>query len=245
MSQHSTARRVAALAGASAVLVALAGCSTPAPAADTPGVTDDTVTIGTHTPLTGPAAAGYSSISKAVAAYFAYLNDQGGIHGRDIEYVVKDDGYNPATTQTVVRELVQEDQVFAVLNGLGTPTHGSVLDYLNENEVPDLFPASGALLWDDPEAYPWTFAYNVDYTTEAKALAQYALDEGGDDAVFCVLGQDDDYGTDFVAGLETVLGADGVQDYVGTAYTTDSGDGAVEPYDGEAPAPEGDGVPAT
>ncbi len=208
MSMHRTRPRTLAVVSAGALAAALAGCSTPA--ASSPGVTDDTIVVGTHTPLTGPAAAGYSSISKAVAAYFAYLNDQGGIHGRDIEYVVKDDGYNPATTQTVVRELVQEDQVFAVLNGLGTPTHGSVLDYLNENEVPDLFPASGALLWDDPEAYPWTFAYNVDYTTEAKALAQYALDEGGDDAVFCVLGQDDDYGTDFVAGLETVLGADGL-----------------------------------
>ena len=109
-----------------------------------PGVTDDTITIGTHTPLTGPAAAGYSSISAATKAYFDYVNDNGGINGRSIEYVVKDDGYNPATTQTVVRELVQEDEVFAVLNGLGTPTHSSVVDYLNENEVPDLFVASGS-----------------------------------------------------------------------------------------------------
>ncbi|MDC7120304.1 ABC transporter substrate-binding protein [Cellulomonas fimi] len=200
-----TRTRPLAVVSAGALAVVLAGCSTPEPS---PGVTDDTVTVGTHTPLTGPAAAGYSSISKAVSAYFDHVNAQGGIHGRTIEYVVKDDGYNPATTQTVVRELVQEDEVFAILNGLGTPTHASVLDYLNENEVPDLFVASGALLWDDPEQHPWTFAFNVDYTTEAKALAQYALDEGGDGAVFCVLGQDDDYGTDFVAGLETVLGAD-------------------------------------
>src|SRR5690606_13035401 len=128
MSQHIRARRIAALVGASALIIALAGCSTPSgtggdPAEAAPGVTDDTVTIGTHTPLTGPAAAGYASISAAATAYFSYLNAQGGVHGREIEYIVKDDGYNPANTQTVVRELVQQDEVFAIVNGLGTAPH--------------------------------------------------------------------------------------------------------------------------
>ena len=156
MSQRS--RSIPALVAAALVAAGLSACSTPEAS---PGVTDDTITIGTHTPLTGPAAAGYSSISAATKAYFDYVNDNGGINGRSIEYVVKDDGYNPATTQTVVRELVQEDEVFAVLNGLGTPTHSSVVDYLNENEVPDLFVASGSPQWDQPEKYPWTFAYNA------------------------------------------------------------------------------------
>jgi hypothetical protein len=116
------------MAGTAAVLLALTACSTPAGGddseVDTPGVTDDTVTIGTHTPLTGPAAAGYSSISAAASAYFAYLNEQGGVHGRTIEYIVKDDGYNPATTQTVVRELVQEDDANAMRRpGVGVGRH--------------------------------------------------------------------------------------------------------------------------
>ena len=209
MSQHSIARRVVALAGASAVLVALAGCSTPAPAADTPGVTDDTVTIGTHTPLTGPAAAGYSSISAAASAYFDYVNEEGGVNGRSIEYIVKDDGYNPATTQTVVRELVQEEEVFAIVNGLGTPTHTAVLDYLNQNEVPDLFVASGSTSWNQPEKYPWTFGFNADYVVEGAALAQYAADEYPDKVV-CLLGQDDDFGDEMIEGAEIALGADGL-----------------------------------
>ncbi|WP_315095324.1 ABC transporter substrate-binding protein [uncultured Cellulomonas sp.] len=188
------------------VATGLTACSTPEAS---PGVTDDTITIGTHTPLTGPAAAGYSSISAATQAYFQYVNDNGGIHGRSIEYVVKDDAYNPATTQTVVRELVQEDEVFAVLNGLGTPTHASVVDYLNENEVPDLFVASGSPQWDQPEKYPWTFAYNADYVVEAKVLATYAQ-ETWPGTTYCVLGQDDDFGSDFTEGLLTVLGADGL-----------------------------------
>ncbi|GEA87407.1 ABC transporter substrate-binding protein [Cellulomonas cellasea] len=201
---HLARTHVARTAGTLALVavVSLTACSTPAAS---PGVAGETVTIGTHTPLTGPAAAGYASISAAASAYFDYLNDQGGIHGRTIEYVVKDDAYNPATTQTVVRELVQEDGVLALVNGLGTPTHGSVVDYLNENGVPDLFVASGSPAWDDPEAYPWTFAFNADYVTEAKVLAHHAQ-ETYDDAVFCVLGQDDDFGTDFTTGLTTVLG---------------------------------------
>ncbi|KRD44471.1 ABC transporter substrate-binding protein [Cellulomonas sp. Root930] len=204
MSQRS--RSIPALVATALVAAGLSACSTPEAS---PGVTDDTITIGTHTPLTGPAAAGYSSISAATKAYFDYVNDNGGINGRSIEYVVKDDGYNPATTQTVVRELVQEEEVFAVLNGLGTPTHSSVVDYLNENEVPDLFVASGSPQWDQPEKYPWTFAYNASYIVEAKALATYAQ-ETWPDKTYCVLGQDDDFGTDFTTGLLTVLGGDGL-----------------------------------
>ncbi|WP_350348959.1 ABC transporter substrate-binding protein [Agromyces sp. G08B096] len=210
MSQHPAPhRRIVAAAAASATLLALAACSTPGAAESTPGVTDETVTVGTHQPLTGPAAAGYSSISAATKAYFDYVNDQGGINGRTIEYVVKDDGYNPATTQTVVRELVQEDEVFAILNGLGTPTHTAVLDYLNQNEVPDLFVASGSTSWNQPEEYPYTFAFNADYVVEGAALAQYAADERPD-ATVCLLGQDDDFGDEVVEGAELVLGTGGL-----------------------------------
>lgn len=216
-SASRSARRFGVLLAASALV--LTACSTPSapagdgdePAAvgDSTGVTDTTVTIGTHTPLTGPAAAGYSSISAAATAYFAYLNDNGGVHGREIEYIVKDDGYNPANTQTVVRELVQQDEVFAIVNGLGTATHQSVLEFLNQNKVPDLFVASGSTAWNQPEKYPYTFGFNADYVVEGAALAQYAADELPGKAV-CMLGQDDDFGDDFLAGLELALGADGV-----------------------------------
>ncbi|MCR2819481.1 ABC transporter substrate-binding protein [Microbacterium sp. zg.Y1090] len=216
---RSAARRTGGLIAASALAVSLAACSTPAApgAADddgategnSTGVTDTTVTIGTHTPLTGPAAAGYSSISAASNAYFDYLNDQGGVNGRTIEYIVKDDGYNPANSQTVVRELVQQDEVFAILNGLGTATHQSVLDFLDQNSVPDLFVASGSTAWNQPDTYPNTFGFNADYVVEGAALGQYAADEFPDAAV-CMLGQDDDFGDEFLEGLELALGADGI-----------------------------------
>ncbi|MFF2631504.1 ABC transporter substrate-binding protein [Microbacterium sp. NPDC058021] len=212
---RSAVRRAGGLIAASALALGLAACSTPtAPAdgggeGDSTGVTDTTVTIGTHTPLTGPAAAGYSSISAAATAYFDYLNDEGGVNGRTIEFIVKDDGYNPANTQTVVRELVQQDEVFAILNGLGTATHQSVLEFLNQNGVPDLFVASGSTSWNQPDTYPNTFGFNADYVVEGAALGQYAADEYPDKAV-CVLGQDDDFGDEFIEGVELALGADGI-----------------------------------
>lgn len=213
MKHRSHLHRITAAAGAAALLVTLAACSTPAAApsegADVPGVTEDTVTIGTHTPLTGPAAAGYAGISAAATAYFEYLNDNGGVHGRSIDYIVKDDGYNPSNTQTVVRELVQEDNVFAIVNGLGTPTHLSVLEFLNQNKVPDLFVASGASDWNQPEKYPYTFSFNASYIVEGAALAQYATDEHPGKKV-CLFGQDDDFGTEFIEGAEHVLGDDGL-----------------------------------
>ena len=83
-----------------------------------------------------------------------------------------DDGYNPANTQQVVRQLVLQDKVFAILNGLGTPTHTGVLDFLKSNRVPDLFVASGSRSWNQPDKYPGTFGFNPDYTVEGKILGQ-------------------------------------------------------------------------
>ncbi len=193
--------------------LALTACSTPQSggdsAATTPGVTDDTITIGTHTPLTGPAAPGYASVSAGALAYFAYVNDNGGIHGRNINYIVKDDAYNPANTQMVVRELVQDDQVFAIFNGLGTPPHTSVVDYLNDNGVPDLFVSSGSTTWNQPSKYPAMFPFNANYVVEGSALGQYSVDKLPGKQV-CFLGQDDDLGGDMRRGVELVLGSDGL-----------------------------------
>jgi branched-chain amino acid transport system substrate-binding protein len=170
-----------------------------------PGVTDTEILVGTHMPLTGPAAAGYSKIAPATKAYFDYVNAAGGVHGRKITYKIMDDTYNPATTQQVVRELVLQDKVFAILNGLGTPTHTGVLDFLKTNRVPDLFVASGSRSWNQPDKYPGTFGFNVNYTLEGKILANHVKETQAGKKV-CFLGQDDDFGRDSLAGIERVLG---------------------------------------
>ena len=119
-----------------------AGPGTTAPArarrggASDVGVTEDTVNVGAHFPLTGVAAPGYSEIPTGAQAYFDYVNANGGVHGRKIEYVVKDDGYNPTNTSQVTNELVLQDEIFAMVGGLGTPTHSAVVDFLNDEGVP-------------------------------------------------------------------------------------------------------------
>jgi branched-chain amino acid transport system substrate-binding protein len=193
-----------------AVVLLAAGCSngtsnSGGSSANTPGVTDTEIVVGTHMPLTGPAAAGYSKIAPATKAYFDYVNANGGVNGRKITYKIMDDGYNPANTQTVVRQLVLQDKVFAILNGLGTPTHTGVLDFLKTNRVPDLFVASGSRSWNQVDKYPGTFGFNPDYTVEGKILATYIKETHAGKKV-CFLGQDDDFGRDSLAGIEKILG---------------------------------------
>ncbi|SFC21504.1 ABC transporter substrate-binding protein [Micromonospora sediminimaris] len=211
---RSTARRGLVIATTLTLLLTSAACGSddgPGAGAPVPGVTDSEIVVGTHMPLTGPASAGYSKIAPATKAYFDYVNANGGVHGRKITYKIMDDGYNPATTQQVVRQLVLQDKVFAILNGLGTPTHTGVLDFLHTNRVPDLFVASGSRSWDQPDRYPNTFGFNPDYTVEGKILANHVKTTLPGRKV-CFLGQDDDFGRDALAGVEKVLGADGVTD---------------------------------
>ncbi|MEU6077241.1 ABC transporter substrate-binding protein [Micromonospora sp. NPDC047074] len=204
-------RRTVAIVSALTLLVTAAGCGDDGGGGggQVPGVTDTEIVVGTHMPLTGPASAGYSKIAPATKAYFDHVNANGGVHGRKITYKIMDDGYNPANTQQVVRQLVLQDKVFAVLNGLGTPTHTGVLDFLKSNRVPDLFVASGSRSWDQPDRYPGTFGFNPDYTVEGKILAHHVKTSLPGQKV-CFLGQDDDFGRDSLVGVEKVLGAGAV-----------------------------------
>jgi ABC-type branched-subunit amino acid transport system substrate-binding protein len=165
------------------------------------GVTADSVTIGSTQPLTGPAAPGYSEIAPASDAYFKYINSQGGINGRKIIYKYVDDGYNPTQTVTQTRKLITQDKVFAIFNALGTPTHEKVIDFLNQQKVPDLFVASGCLCWDDVSAHPYTFGWQVDYTVEGKILGKYIAEHFAGKKVAYFF-QNDDFGQDGVKGLD-------------------------------------------
>src|SRR5580692_7412532 len=169
--------------------------------ASAPGITATTITIGSHQPLTGPAAPGYSEIAPASNAYFDYVNAHGGVYGRKIMYKYLDDGYNPTTTASVVRQLVLQDNVYAIFNGLGTPTHLAVLSFLNSQKVPDVFVASGCDCWDAPTADPETFGWQLDYIREGKILGQYVAKHfaGKKIAYFY---QDDEFGMDGVKGLD-------------------------------------------
>ena len=206
---HPARRRAVAAAATLLTTAALAGCGAGADReeeqqaveGDTTGVTDDSIVVGGHFPLTGVAAPGYSEIPGGAKAYFDFVNEQGGVNGRSIEFVVKDDGYNPTNTSTVTNELVLQDEIFAMVGGLGTPTHGAVIDYLNEEGVPDLFVSSGSRQWGEtPGDYPTTFGWQPDYVIEGKIIGQYIAENMPDAKVGLFL-QDDDLGADGEAGI--------------------------------------------
>ncbi len=198
--------RAAVAAGTAAIV--LAGCGAggrdsggDGAGGDTTGITDSTISIGTHQPLTGVAAPGYSEINTGMKAYFDHVNEAGGIHGREIDLTVKDDAYNPTNSSKVVDELVLQDEVFAIVGGLGTPTHSAVVDFLNQEEVPDLFVSSGAQLWgNDPEERPWTFGWQPDYEIEGKIMGQW-IKENEPDAKVGLFLQGDELGEDGEQGL--------------------------------------------
>ncbi|QCX27659.1 ABC transporter substrate-binding protein [Nocardioides jishulii] len=215
MTIHRTrpAPRTAVTAAALACLLTLPACgaggrdesSDDAGGATDTGVTADSVTIGAHYPLTGVGAPGYSEIPTGAQAYFDYVNANGGVHGRKIEYIVRDDGYNPTNTSKVTNELLFSDEIFAMVGGLGTPTHSAVVDQLNSEGVPDLFVSSGSLMWgDDPGERPMTFGWQPDYESEAKIIGQYVAENMPDAKVGLYL-QDDDLGEDAEKGVRRYL----------------------------------------
>jgi ABC-type branched-subunit amino acid transport system substrate-binding protein len=201
----SAAQSLCAAAAVVVVLLVIAGCGSGG-SSSAPGVTKTSITFGSHQPLTGPAAPGYSEIAPAAQAYFDYLNAQGGIYGRKIHLTYKDDEYNPAKTVNVVHELVLQDKVFGIFAGLGTPTHTKVVGFLNSSKVPDMFVASGCPCWDEGTKQPYTFGWQPNYTIEGKILGQYLKQHFAGKKVG-VFYQDDDFGNGGLAGIKDELPA--------------------------------------
>jgi len=189
---------------AAAVLVAASGLALAA-GQYSPGAGDTEIKIGNTDAYSGPASA-YGTIAKAESAFFNALNEQGGVSGRKINFISRDDGYSPPKTVELVRKLVEEDQVLLAFNILGTPPNTAVQGYLNENKVPQLFVATGASKFGDPEHFPWTMGFNPSYQTEARIYAKH-IQANKPDAKIGVLYQNDDFGKDYLIGLKDVLGA--------------------------------------
>src|SRR5580692_1876118 len=180
---------------------ASASSSSAALTASAPGITSTTITIGSHQPLTGIAAPGYDEIAPASNAYFQYVNAHGGIFGRKIVYKYLNDQYNPSITATVVHQLVLQDNVYAIFNGLGTPTHLAVAPFLNSQKVPDVFVASGCECWNAPSTWPYTYGWQLDYIREGKILGQY-IEQHFKGKKIGYFYQDDEFGQDGIKGLD-------------------------------------------
>ncbi|MCS3729084.1 ABC transporter substrate-binding protein [Bradyrhizobium betae] len=191
----------------SAALLLAAALSTAASAQkkyDT-GASDTEIKIGNIMPYSGPASA-YGVIGKTEEAFFRKINAEGGINGRKINYVSYDDAYSPPKTVEQARKLVESDEVLIVFNPLGTPPNSAIQKYLNQKKVPQLFVATGATKWNDPQNFPWTMGWQPNYQSETIIYAKYIL-KNKPDAKIAVLYQNDDYGKDYLKGFKDGLGA--------------------------------------
>ena len=193
------------------ILLLFTGCGEGdggAGSADVPGVTDSTITVGSWAPLTGPAAL-WGAVGRGIGAYFDYVNDQGGVHGREIRYILKDDGYQPARTVQAVREMIDRENVFAFGGGVGTATGLAVMDEIVAQGIPWVSPSTGSTGW----AYPgnrYVFSTFTPYFDEAAALVDYAVDSLGLTKLG-ILYLNDDYGESGHIGLRRRLAEHGLE----------------------------------
>ncbi len=199
-------RRFSFLATLAAFAV-VAGSFARANAADPdPGVSETEVLLGGLHPFSGPASA-YGVIDKAIQAYFSYVNDRGGVNGRKITYKDLDDAYSPPQALQLAKQLVEQDHVFAMFNTLGTPSNLALRPYLNGSDVPQLFVSTGATTWGrDAAKFPWTIGFQPDYQAEATVFGKYIGSQSRTSKI-AVLYQNDDFGQDYITGLQRGLGA--------------------------------------
>jgi branched-chain amino acid transport system substrate-binding protein len=174
-------------------------------AAATPGVTATTITIGGTVPITGPAAL-FGSVGRGADAYFKYVNAHGGVNGRKIKYLYRDDAYDPSKTVQLTRELVENDKVFAIFSPIGTDNTIATTDYLNAAKVPQLFAGTGAArVGDAYKSHPWTMGYLPSFRAEGAIYGRAIAKQAG--AKVAVLYEASDFGKDMTSGLKQGLGA--------------------------------------
>jgi branched-chain amino acid transport system substrate-binding protein len=191
-------------------LLAAAALALPAGGATggTPGVTADEILIGGTVPLSGSASA-FGTVGPGANAYFKYVNAHGGVFGRKIHYIWRDDGYDPSRTIDQTRELVQQEKVFAIFNTVGTEHNVAIRAYLNAVKVPQIFGGTGAsVIGRGYKSYPWTMGYLPSFAGEGAIYGRYVATHHPT-ARIAVLYENSDYGKDLLHGLQRGLGKRG------------------------------------
>ena len=189
------------LVGPSGYEIDLNDC--PADWSNTHGLTDSEIRVGQTTVMSGNLAA-YGDISNGWENYWDWINDElGGIGGRDLVMIIKDDGYVAAQTIEYVDELIESSNVVA-LHGLGSPNGLAVYDKINDECIPHLFYASGHPAWGDPVNHPWTTSHQMSYSTEAMLWGTWIKSNLADDLPVKVAGlvMDNDFGLAYEMGFE-------------------------------------------
>ena len=196
---------IGVLAGALASTLAISPSQAKTARAER-GVSPTEIVLGMQLPQTGPASPGYNKIDDAMRAYFDYVNSKGGVNGRKIRLVVKDDAYKAGLTISTASTLINKDKVFAMVGSVGTQTHISIIKDINRRGIPDLFVNSGySGFYTDPKKYPTSFAGLGTYVVESKIEAEYLKNNYAKelaDGKVGILYQTDDFGRNVVAGFK-------------------------------------------
>jgi branched-chain amino acid transport system substrate-binding protein len=172
----------------------------------TPGVTKKSITLGGTFPLSGIASI-YAPIARGMDTYFKYINSRGGVYGRKIIWKYYDDAYNPARTVELTNKLVVEDKVFAIVGSLGTEHNQAIRPILNQRKVPHLLISTGAASFGlQHKQFPWTIGWQPDYIAEGRIYGRW-IANNAPRAKIAVFYQNDDYGKEYLRGLESGLGA--------------------------------------
>jgi branched-chain amino acid transport system substrate-binding protein len=197
--------RKSAAGGVAIALAMLASAQAFGAKSYDPGVSDTEIKLGQTVPYSGPVSA-YGTFGKAALAYFAKINDEGGINGRKITLITEDDGFSPPKAVEQTRKLVESEGVFFIFAPVGTAPGLAVQKYLNAKQIPQLFVQSGISKWNDPAHFPWSMSGLPNYDTEVRAFAKYILDKKPEGRI-AILYQDDDFGKEYLSGMKAGLGA--------------------------------------
>jgi len=160
----------------------------------TPGVSAESIRLGTFCDLSGPNASIGMALLRGSLACYDYHNDWGGVHGRKVELLIEDDGFDPERSLIAAKKLVEEDGIFAIVSPLGTPTNLAVMDYLLEKNIPVISPHSGVSTWSTP-VKPTYFALQPSYEVEGRILAQLVLTRWEEPRV-AIVAVDDPFGNE-------------------------------------------------
>ena len=188
---------------------------------------DDTeIRIGNFAPYSGPASS-YSAFAKTQAAYFRMINETGGINGRKVRFISYDDAYSPPKAVEQARKLVEDDNVHAIFQGVGTPSNAAIMKYMNVKKVPQILAATGATKFGDYRNFPWTMGFSPSvYRVEAGIYARYILDQHPNGKI-ALLSANDDYGKDISKGFKDAMG-DRLAGMLVAEATYDTGDPTLD-----------------
>ena len=184
-----------------AASIPLALSTFPAFAED--GVSATEIRLGMANAQTGPAAGLGTGMKAGASAYFARVNAAGGVNGRKIELVVKDDGYEPARTASATEALIGTDKVYALFGYVGTPTSSAAVPIASKAQVPYLFPFTGAEFLRNP-VNKWVFNVRASYFDETEAMVERLTKDLGTKKI-AMLMQDDAFGEAVKGGIARAL----------------------------------------